>query len=147
LIANVSDLIAVSHQFTILSHCIRYGGDLLDDGEAAASQGEATADGKADAAAPLGVSEPGEPAKRAKRETMPAGLCRACWNISRGNTPGVGHLYKPPCTKPPPNRGKASGRGASRRGASQVVAPPVGAVVPPVSEVVPPVGAAAAAVP
>ena len=56
--------------------------------------------------------------KRVKREAVPDGVCRACWNTSRGKAAGVGHLYRPPCAKPAPTRGKASGRGAIRIGLS-----------------------------
>jgi len=63
--------------------------------------------------------------KRVKKESVPDNVCRACWNLQRGKFAGVGHLYKPPCLKPVPVRGKAAGRGAVRFGAPVGPAAPV----------------------
>ena len=53
---------------------------------------------------------PSEPATsgRPKREKRPdAALeCIACWCEERGKRPGVAHLYRRPCRKPPPTRGR-----------------------------------------
>ena len=40
------------------------------------------------------LTHPQEAVGRARRLPVPAGVCRACYNVSRNNAQGFGHAYR-----------------------------------------------------
>ena len=50
------------------------------------------------------------PKAHRRRTAVPADVCDACWDLSRGYSQKVGHTYKDTCTKPVPRKGKGEER-------------------------------------